>query len=78
MHVEIILVLIIIEIIYHHCTDETTQSLYMLLLRNIVSLPSEGSYGHDLWNSLVEMSDNLVNISRQWDDRKNLGLSVAS
>ena len=50
----------------------------MLLLRNIVSLQSEGSYGHDIWNSLVEMSDNLVNISRQWDDRKNLGLSVAS
>ena len=50
----------------------------MLLLRNIVSLPSEGSYGHDIWNSLVEMSDNLVNISRQWDDRKNLGLSVIS
>ena len=50
----------------------------MLLLHNIVSLPSEGSYGHDIWNSLVEMSDNLVNISRQWDDRKNLGLSVIS
>ena len=50
----------------------------MLLLQNIVSLPSEGSYGHDIWNSLVEMSDNLVNISRQWDDRKNLGLSVIS
>lgn len=50
----------------------------MLLLLNIVSLPSEGSYGHDIWNSLVEMSDNLVNISRQWDDRKNLGLSVIS
>lgn len=69
---------LIIEIIYNHCTDETTQSLYMMLLRNIVSLPSEGTYGHDLWSSLVEMSDNLVSVSRQWDDRKHLGLSVRS
>ena len=41
-----------------------------------MSLPAEGSYGHELWSSLVEFSENLVNVSRQWDERKNLGLMV--
>lgn len=59
-----------------HCGDDTTQSLYLMLLRDLVSLPAEGSYGHELWSSLVEFSENLVNVSRQWDERKNLGLMV--
>lgn len=64
------------EIISSHCNDDTTQSLYLLLLRDLVSLPGSGSYGHELWSSLVEFSENLVNVSRQWDERKNLGLMV--
>ena len=47
-----------------------------MLLRDLVSLPAEGSYGHELWSSVVEFSENLVNVSRQWDERKNLGLMV--
>lgn len=66
----------IIEIIYNHCTDEMTQSLYMSLLRNIISLPSEGTYGHDVWSSLVEMSESLVSGLSQRDDYKKMSLSV--
>ena len=67
----------LLEIIYNHCSDEITQSSFMLLLRNIVSLPSEGKYGHDLWRSLVEMSENLVSVSTQMGSR-TLGFSVKS
>lgn len=58
-----------------HCTDETTQSLYLQLLRNLLELPAEGTLGHDLWKSLIEFSENLVLVSAQWNER-NLGLTV--
>ena len=48
----------------------------MMLLQKLVSLPAEGTYGHDVWTSLVEFCENLVNVSHQWNDRANLGLTV--
>ena len=64
-----------IEIVGSHCTDETTQSLYLQLLKNLLDLPAEGTLGHDLWSPLVEFSENLVSVSSQWNER-NLGLTV--
>ena len=48
----------------------------MMLLQKLVCLPAEGTYGHDVWTSRVEFCENLVNVSHQWNDRANLGLTV--
>ena len=45
-------------------------------MKNLVELPCEGSYAHDIWTSLVEFGENLVNVSNQRNSRANLGINV--
>ena len=42
----------------------------------MAELPFEGSYAHDVWTSLVEFGENLVNVSNQRNARTNLGINV--
>ena len=66
----------IVEIILSHCTDPSLQSLFITLMKSLVELPCEGSYAHDIWMSLVEFAENLVNVSNQRNARANLGINV--
>ena len=45
-------------------------------MKSLVELPCEGSYAHDIWMSLVEFAENLVNVSNQRNARANLGINV--
>ena len=65
-----------VEIILSHCTDPSLQSLFITLMKSLVELPCEGSYAHDIWTSLVEFAENLVNVSNQRNARANLGINV--
>ena len=50
--------------------------LYLLLLQRLVQLPAEGVVGHDVWTSLAEFCENLVNVSRQWGDHATPAMTV--
>ena len=64
------------EIVRLHCNDDTTRQLYLLLLQRLVQLPAEGVVGHDVWTSLAEFCENLVNVSRQWGDHATPAMTV--